>query len=163
MTIISDATSLILLAKAELLELFVNRNKVIVPKLVYGEVAKGKDKGRADSMLVEKLVNEKKLSIVTAHKARKNKIEKAFNLRGGELEVISFALGKNDVILTDDKKCLNAAKALNMNFINSLDVTIALHKNGAISKEKAMECVDILEEYGWYAKDMIKRYREVLK
>ena len=163
MTIISDGTSIILLTKAGLLELFVNRNKVIVPKLVYGEVVKGKIKGRGDSMLVEKLVTEKKLSVMPVNKATKNKIEKMFNLKGGELEVISLALGKPHAIITDDKKCLNAAKALKINFITSLDVIAVFYKKGIIKKESALECIDILEEYGWYARDLIKSYKEAIK
>ena len=163
MTIISDATSLILLAKAGLLELLTNRNKVIVPKLVYEEVVKGKIKGRADSMLVEKLVAEKKLSVMSVNKSIKNKIEKMFNLKGGELEVVSLALGKTCAIITDDKKCLNAAKALKIDFITSLDVIAVFNKKGIIKKEGALECIGILEEYGWYAKDLIKSYKEAIK
>lgn len=163
MTIVSDATSLILPAKAGLLELFANRNKVIVPKSVYEEVAKGKIKGRIDSMLVEKLVAEKKLSVMPVNKSVKNKIEKMFNIRGGELEVVSMALGKSHAIITDDKKCLNAAKALKIDFITSLDVIAAFYKKGIIKKERALECIGILEEYGWYARDLIKSYKEAIK
>ena len=96
-------------------------------------------------------------------KSTKSKIEKLFNLKRGELEVISLAFGKKDTILTDDKKCLNAAKALKINFINSLDVIVALYRNGAISRARALESIDVLEEYGWYAKNLIKNYREALK
>jgi len=163
MTIIGDATSLILLAKAGLLELLVDRNKSVVPKLVYEEVAKGKDKGREDSMLIERLVAENKILVMRVDKSTKSKIEKLFNLKRGELEVISLAFGKKDTILTDDKKCLNAAKALKINFINSLDVIVALYRNGAISRARALESIDVLEEYGWYAKNLIKNYREALK
>lgn len=163
MTIISDATSLILLAKAGLLETFAGRNKIIVPRLVYEEVIKGKDNGREDSMLVERLAAEKKLLVSLPKKSAKNKIEKLFNLRGGELETIAVAFGQRHTILSDDKKCLNAAKALNIDSITSLDVVVAMHKKGVISKEKATDCLDKLEEYGWYARDLIKVYREVIK
>ncbi len=163
MTIITDATSLILLAKVDLLEIFVDRNDVIVPRLAYEEVIKGKDKGREDSMLLERLVAEKKLLIVSPNKAMKNKIEKLFNLRGGELEVVTLAFGKKHTILTDDKKCLNAAKAMKIDFITSLDMVVAMYRKGAIGKETARECVNGLEEYGWYTKDLIKSYQEMIK
>lgn len=163
MTIICDATSLILLAKVDLLEIFVKRNNVIVPKLVYDEVIKGKEKGRGDSMLVQRLVIEKHLSVKYVNKSLKNKIEKLFNLRGGEQEVIALAFKKKHTILSDDKKCLNAAKALKIDFITSLDVILALYKKGAISKERALECIDTLEDYGWYAKNLIQNYKEAIK
>ena len=140
MTIISDAVSLILLAKISLLETFANRNKIVVPNLVYEEVIKGKEKGRWDSMLVERLAAEKKLIINISDKIKENKIRKLFNLKGGELEVISLAFDKH-LVLTDDKKCLNAAKALNLGFITSLDVVMALYNKKAVTKRKALECI----------------------
>lgn len=163
MTIVADATALILLAKVTILEKFVNRNDVITSKIVYEEVIIDKEKGRKDSILVEKLVQEKKLRIKIPKKTIKTKIEKLFNIRAGELEVISLAYKTKHIILTDDKKCLNTAKALGMDFITSLDVVIAMYKKSIINKEKAMECIEELEEYGWYSKDLIKHYKEELK
>lgn len=160
MTIISDASSLILLAKVNMLETFVNRNDVSTSKVVYEEVVKGKEKGREDSMLVERLVQEDKLKLKAPSKSVKNKIENLFNLKKGELEVVSLAYKTKHTILTDDKKCINAAKALGIDFITSPDVVTTLHKKGAINKEKAIECIDKLEEYGWYTRDLIKGYRE---
>lgn len=163
MTIIVDASSLILLSKANILETFVSRNDIVIPKIVYNEVAKGKEKGRRDSLLIEKLVQENRLKIKTPSKSIKNKIEKLFNLKRGELEVISLAYNTKNTILTDDKKCLNVAKALGIDFIISLDVIIALFKKKTITKERALECINDLEEYGWYSKILIKNYLEELK
>ncbi len=163
MTLVSDATSLILLAKVELLETLVTRNAVVMPPKVYEEVAKGKDKSRLDALLVERLVAEKKLNIAVPGNEIKAKIEKLFNVHGGELEVLAIALATKRTIVTDDKKCLNAAKALNLSFITSLDVVVALRRRGAISKQVALQCVERLGSYGWYAKDLIKTYEEALK
>jgi len=163
MTFVSDATSLILLAKANLLEVFVRRNNVVIPKLVYGEVAKGKDKGREDSILVEKLIAKNQLSVVSANKAIKDKIGRLFNIKGGEQEVIAIASEKKHIVITDDKRCINAAKALDIFFVTSLDVVVALYKNGVISKEKVIHSIDALEEYGWYSKELVKYYKEAIK
>ncbi|MBI2580428.1 hypothetical protein HYV85_01330 [Candidatus Woesearchaeota archaeon] len=163
MTFVSDATSLILLAKVGLLEMFVVRNNVVMPPKVYDEVAKGKDKGRLDAFLVERLAAEKTLSISLADKETKAKIEKLFNIRGGELEVLAVSLAGSKTVLTDDKKCLAAAKALKLNFITSLDVVVALYRRGVVSKERAIEAIESLEEYGWYSKDVIKSYKEAVK
>lgn len=163
MTLVSDATSLILLAKANLLEVFVRRNKVVIPKLVYEEVGKGKDKGREDIILVEKLIAKNQLSVVSVNNTIKDKIANILNLKGGEQEVIAIASEKGHTIITDDKKCINAAKALDIGFVTSLDVVVALYKKGAISKEKATNSIYILEEYGWYSRDLIKYYKEAVK
>ncbi|MBI2558730.1 hypothetical protein HYW20_05385 [Candidatus Woesearchaeota archaeon] len=163
MTIIADSTALILLAKVSVLETFVKRNNVETSKVVHGEVVKGKEIGRSDSMLVEKLVHGKNLKVKAPNNSVKNNIQKLFNLKGGELEIISLAYKTNNVILSDDKKCLNAAKALEIGFMTSLDVVAVLCKKRIITKEKALKCVDELEEYGWYAKDLIRSYREEIK
>src|SRR3989344_3650252 len=161
MTIIIDASSLILLSRASVLELFVSRNDIIMPIVVYNEVVKGKEKGREDSMLVEKLVQENKLKLKTPRKSTKVKIQKLFNIKAGELEVISLAYKTKHNVLSDDKKCLNVAKILGISFMISLDVIMAMHKKNIISKGKVLLCIDKLEEYGWYSKDLIKHYREM--
>ena len=163
MTIVSDATSLILLAKVGLLEAFVTRNAVVTPPTVYEEVAKGKDKGRLDALLVERLVDEKKLGISVPDNETKARLEKLFNVHGGELEVLAIAVTTKKTIVTDDKKCFNVAKALKLNFITTLDVVITLYRKGAISKQSALQCVENLDGYGWYAKDVIKMYQEAVK
>ena len=163
MTIVSDATSLILLAKIGLLETFVTRNAVVMPPKVYEEVAKGKDKGRLDALLVERLVDEKKLIISVPDNGTKARIEKLFNVHGGELDVLAIALATKRTIVTDDKKCFNVAKALKLSFVTSLDVVVALYRKGVISKQVALQCIENLDSYGWYAKDLIKTYKEAVK
>lgn len=163
MTIISDATSLILLAKVSILEIFLKRNHVITSATVYKETIRGKEKGRGDSILIEKQFHENKLKIKTPKKSVKDNIVRLFNLKAGELEVVSLAYNSKDAILSDDKKCLSAAKALGIGFINSLDVAVELYKKKAISKEKALQCIEGFEEFGWYSKELIKIYKEEIK
>src|SRR3989344_4532573 len=147
MTIISDATALILLSKADILEIFVNRNEVVIPKKVYEEVIKGREKGRTDSILVERLANKNKLTVKTPKEMTKENIGRLTGLKYGELEVVSLAYKTKDTILSDDKKCINSAKALNIGFITSLDVIIVLYRKNAIDKKTAIECIEILDEY----------------
>lgn len=163
MTIIADSTALILLAKVSVLEAFIKRNDVITSNVVYEEVVKGKETGRSDSILVERLVDGRNLKVKSPNNSIKSNIQKLFNLKGGELEIVSLAYKTKNTILSDDKKCLNTAKALGINFITSLDVIVTLFKKKAINKEKALKCIEELEEYGWYAKDLIKTYREEIK
>lgn len=163
MTIICDATAFILLAKATVLEILASRNNVITTQIVYEEVVIGKEKGRFDSLLVERLVNEMKIKLQEPDKSSKEKIQKLFNLKLGELDIISLAQNTSHTVLSDDKKCLNVAKALGISFITSLDVIIALYKKKAIRKEKAIESIDTLDEYGWYSRSLIKKYKEAIK
>ncbi len=164
MTLISDASPLILLAKISVLSTFTKENKIIIPRKVYIEVVvKGKEKSRYDALLVEKLVEEKKIIIEEVDPELTKKMWKLFGLWAGEAEVIALALKTKNSIITDDKKCINSAKANSINFITSLDVVITLFNKKHIDKKKAMEALEMLEEYGWYKKDIIKHYKEKIK
>ena len=163
MTIVVDASSLILLAKINLLGKLLEKNQLIIPEKVYIEVMKGKEKAMLDALLVEKLVDEDKIKIQKVNQELYQKIWKLFGLWAGEAEVLALALNDNLPIITDDKKCLNATKAADINYITTLDVVIALFQKKYINKEKAKKSLDMLEEYGWYKKDIIKFYQEKIK
>ncbi|MGV8152448.1 MAG: hypothetical protein ACP5OG_05180 [Candidatus Nanoarchaeia archaeon] len=163
MTIIVDASSLILLAKISLLEKLIEQNQVIIPEKVYIEVIKGKEKAMLDALLVEKLVDNKKVLVQKVDTEKYDKIFRLFGLWAGEAEVLALAIDKKLPIITDDKKCLNASRAANIPAITALDVVIVLFKKEYINKEKAIKALETLEEYGWYKKDIIKFYKEKIK
>lgn len=163
MTIVIDASSIILLAKITVLEKLTENNKLIIPEKVYIEVIKGKEKARHDAFLVERLVNENKLKIEKINEKEYEKIKKLFGLWAGEAEVLALSLKYKLPIITDDKKCLNVAKSINIKYMTSLDIVIALFKKSRINKQKALSSLESLEEYGWYKKDVIKFYKEKIK
>ena len=63
MTIIADASPLILLGKISLLEKLLSVTKIVIPKKVYREIIIGKEKSRFDAFLVDKLVQDNKIKI----------------------------------------------------------------------------------------------------
>ena len=77
----------------------------------------------------------------------------------GENETICLA--KDDrLVLTDDKKCINACKALKLDFVVSADIVVALYKKGRISQEKRDHAFDKLEEMSRLKKELIDKRRE---
>ena len=163
MTIASDATAIILLSKVGVLELFAYRNAVAMAKSVYLEVMKGKERGRLDAMLTERLVLERKLRVLPVHKQTRTYVEGLLSIKKGELDTVALAYKNRYLVLTDDKKCINAAKALGLPFMNSLDVIVAMWKNKVIDSKKAMDCISSLEDFGWYSKELIKTRREMIR
>ncbi len=163
MTIVVDASSIILMAKITLLEKLTEKNKLIAPEKVYTEVLRGKEKARHDAFLVERLVKENKLKIEKVSEKEYEKIRKLFGLWAGEAEVLALSLKHKLPIITDDKKCLNAAKSININCMTSLDVTITLLNKRQVDKQKALSSLEALEEYGWYKREIIKFYKEKIK
>lgn len=160
---VADASSIILLSKIGLLKVAVNELRIVIPKRVYDEVLAGKEKGRLDAIETEKLVNDKKITVVEASAKQKGYVKKISGLFAGENEVIAYAKSETLDVLTDDKKCINAAKSFGLKFMTTLDIVIEFHKKGLIKKEDAIECINKLENYRWYKHNVLDMYRRVIK
>jgi len=152
-TIISDACSLILLAKATALEILTNEVKIIIPPSVYQEaVIKGEDKGYPDALIIKNLVSRKIIKIIQL------KRKKAFEitLGKGEEDVLSLAQEiKFDLLLLDDKKAIKVSNSLNLPFTISPKVVVNLFQKRKIRKEKAIESLEVLRIEGRYSPDII--------
>ncbi len=163
MTLIADASPLILLGKISLLEKLLGLSKIVVPGKVYREIITGKEKSRFDAFLIDKLVQDNKIKVENVDKETYEQIWKLFGLWAGEAEVLGLALKTKRTLITDDRKCMNASRAAGIKFITSLDVVMVLYEKKHIDKKKALQALDKLEEYGWYKKDIIKFYRRKIK
>lgn len=160
-TVIADASSLILLAKSELLESILTKLDIIVPEEVYEEaVVRGKAKGHADAFQLETFFNAKQLQTKSVGKENIQRIQKLFNLSAGERDALALAqqLGVTDLLI-DDKKGINACRALGLRFNTALDLVVGLRKQGIITKAKAFKVFGQLEVYGWYAKTLLQQAR----
>ena len=95
MKIAIDSCSIILLAKASVLEAMADKYKLFITNAVYEEILKGKDKKYVDALLIEKLVGEKKINI---GKIKNEKMIKKligdFSLGLGEAEILALVLEK---------------------------------------------------------------------
>lgn len=158
--IVSDSSTLILLAKISLLETFLEKNKLLIPAGVYEEsVIRGKERGDIDAYLIEKLVDKKRIIIKRVNEKTKSRVKKLFRITKGENETICLAK-KGDLILTDDRKCINVCKTLKLKFTISADVVVTLYKKGRISKDKKDSAFDKLEEISRLKKELIDKRRE---
>ena len=163
MTIVADASSIILLSKIGLLKTTVVEFEIVIPKRVYDEVMAGKVNGRLDALETEKLVIDKKIITVDAGTKQKDEVKQISGLFAGENEVVAYAKNKKLDVLTDDKKCINAAKSFGLMFMTTLDVVVKFHKKGLIKKYDTIECLNKLENYGWYKHDVLDMYRRMIK
>jgi len=159
--IISDSSTLILLAKCELIELFVSGFSLIIPETVYDEtIRKGMEIGKYDAYLLEKLVYDEKIQVKQTNNESLRKIQDFFSIHSGESDAIALCLDLNvKYLLCDDKKAINACRILGIKFLTALDILLAMHTNNLISNEKANVSLDRLEEFGWYNKELINRIR----
>lgn len=160
-----DSCSIILLAKATILESMCKKYDLAVAKTVYEEVLKGKDKKFMDALLTEKLVKEKKINVKTAINAKLvNKLARDFNLGKGEAETLALVIGGEcDAIVTDNKQGRKSALMHGLKLVGSIDVISALYRLKLIDKNKAQDGLMKLREFGWFQEYLIDNAMEEIK
>jgi len=164
---VSDSSTLILLAKASVLEAFAGSYELVLSDLVYEEsVLRGREKARQDALLIAKLVDAGKIRVLEAPEARKGMLLKAFGISGGESETVALALEHGcDLVLTDDRKNMTVCKVLGIKYVIALDVVIRLYAAGVIDRGKLDEAFRRIVETGWLKdeiiQDRLKRIEEL--
>jgi len=158
--VVFDASTLILLAKAELLELFLagSKMKVAIPEEVEKECCRAKK--TLDALIIEKAVVESKIKVVTVkNRALVAKLRADFSLGKGEAEAIVLALKKRALLGTDDKNGINASKLLGIAFTTAVGILIRSREKGLLERPEALAKLAILAKYGRYKDSIIEDAR----
>lgn len=154
--IVFDASTLILLAKIEVLELFVSNfeGEVLIPETVRAEVLK---EDKEEVPLIKTLIDSKKIQISRLKDEKQTrKLMNDFSI-AGEAEAIVIALKKGaHAVATDDRNAIRACKMLRLEFITAIAVLIRAVEKRLISKEEAMSKLQKLQSIGRYNKAIIE-------
>ena len=157
--IIFDSSTLILLAKVELLVRVVEDTEVIITNVVEKECTRKQE--LLDAKLIEKLIEEGKVKVENYDVGKEGKkIEKGFNMGTGEVSSLLLARKKGWILATDDKQALKACRVLRVPFLTAIHFLLRLYEKGIISRELVLAKVKILEKVGRYNPDIV---RSVLK
>lgn len=157
MKVVIDACSIILLAKSSVLETLTKWMEVMITEGVYNEVVEGKNKKLLDALVLERLVEEKKITIETKYKKEVvQKFTNDFSLGLGEAESVALALESNSIVITDNKQGRKAAKVQGLQLVGSIETIIALYKTKNIDKEKAINALKVLKRVGWFQEYLIE-------
>ena len=170
MVIVFDSSTLILLAKKELLDVFLNNfdGIVAIPKVVREESC---NKKTFDALLIEKRIEEEKIKVYEVEKKDLvKKLIEDFNLEDGEAEAIILCIEKGSKILaTDDKNAINACKVLKeLMELGRLMLAIRRYEEGKFSLGKAAkiarlslsEFMDQLSKFGIKSRISYEDYLE---
>jgi predicted nucleic acid-binding protein len=156
-----DASTLILIAKAELLGPFLAgvKLKVAVP----GEVAREccGAKMTLDGLMIQKALVESRIKVIHV-KNRKlvGKLQADFSLGQGEAEAIALALKQRERIIgIDDKNGINACKLLGMAFTTAGGLLLRSHQKGLLDRSAAFAGLAALAKYGRYKDSIIEDAR----
>jgi predicted nucleic acid-binding protein len=163
--LIFDASTLILLAKSELLQTFFDSfaGEILIPKEVERECCGARKS--LDALLIEKAINEKRITVKSLKERQLcRKIRADFGLGGGEAEAIALALStKAQLVGIDDKNGINACKLLRLPFSTAINILIRMREKGLIEKEAALMKLAALERYGRYKSSIIADARSRLE
>ncbi len=153
--IVFDSSTLILLAKSELLDVFIKNYKGVV--LISREVEKESTiKKTYDALLIKNRIEEGKIKVRELMDDRLEKIMRDFSINKGEAESILLSLNeKADVIALDDKNAINACKLLNVSFTTAIGILMRSREKGLITLDDAKMKLRLLSKYGRYREEII--------
>mgnify|MGYP001596987268 CR=1 FL=1 len=160
---IFDSSTLILLAKIEILDRFLKdyKGNVIISRKVKKEST---TKKTFETLLIKKKIKEGRIKVNHVQSANVRKFIEDFNINSGEAEAIILTLkNKGGTLATDDKNAINACKLLNISFTNSLNILIRAKEKNLMTMEEAKTKLDKLSKYGRFKKSIIEDARRRLK
>lgn len=163
--IVFDASTLILIAKVELLDLFLAN--VSVPVAIPGEVAREccGSKKALDAAMIQKALDEARIkTIVVKNRRFAAKLQADFSLGKGEAEAIALAVNEKAQLLgTDDKNGINACKLLGLAFTTAMGILLRSREKGLLEQADALERLKELARYGRYRDSIIEDARVKLE
>ncbi|MGH9784589.1 MAG: hypothetical protein ACRD88_10410 [Terriglobia bacterium] len=160
-----NASTLILLARAELLEKFLNGvgQPVAIPKEVERECCAVKQS--LDALLIRKAVDEKRIRVIAVRNRKLvERLRGDFPLGNGEAEAIALAVSENaSVIGIDDKQAINACKLLRIPFTTAVAILIGMHEKHLIPTDEALSKLEALGRFGRYKTAILSEARSKLE
>ncbi len=158
--IVFDASTLILLAKIELLRRTVEAVEVVIPSVVEKESTQ---KDTLDARLIRTLIEEGRIKVKAVKEAgRVRQMMEDFRLGEGEAQALDMARTKRAILATDDGLAIKGCKVLGVEFATAIHFLVRSYERRAISKELALAKLEKLKEYGRYEPRIIEDARNRL-
>ena len=148
--VVFDASTLILLAKIDILQLVLNQYTGVIPVIVKEEILY---KEAIDTKLIIQQIKEGNL--IVNKNPDKDKIKlilKDFPLGRGETAALIIAMGEDRVLATDDGMAIKVCKILNVKFVTAVHFLI----EAGLDKSLALAKLQLLQKYGRYGAEIIK-------
>lgn len=159
--IVLDASTLILIAKAELLDLFLAH--VSVPVAIPREVEREccGSKKVLDALIIQRTLDESRMKILAVRNRRLvAKLESDFSLGKGEAEAITLALSEKARLLgIDDKNGINACKLLGISFTTAVGILVRSREKRLLEGPEALAKLELLAKHGRYKSSIIEDAR----
>lgn len=161
--IVLDASTMILLTKISILEVFISNfhSKVLIPEKVKTEVC---IEGREETPLIVRLIEGGKIDVLKVENRKLlRKIMEDFAIDEGEAKVLSLALQKKSTIATDDRNAIRACKVLKIDFTTAIAVLIRVFEKKLVDKDEALTKLKKLESISRYNRAIIEDARRQIE
>jgi len=162
--VIFDSSTLILLARTEVLEVFITNftGQVLIPEKVKEEVLM---KDGTEMLQVAALIEGGQISVlIVSDRKLLQKLVEDFNIDLGEAEAITLALQKRGaMVATDDRNAIRACKLLKIDFITAIAILIRAAEKKLFSRSESLLKLEKLEAIGRYKKSIIADAKKQIK
>ena len=156
--IVFDASTLILLAKVDLLQMVAQKTGIHIPRIVRDEALAKPE--IYDAQLIARMIKEGAIQVSEGGSTVGIKtIRKQFRLAEGESAALWMAKEKHCALGIDDGPGLRAAKILGVPFVTALNILVGLSEQGHLDKPSAMTKLDSLAMWGRYGAQLISDAR----
>jgi predicted nucleic acid-binding protein len=162
--IVFDASTLILITKIEVLDLFLAGSQLAVAIPI--EVEKECCAGRTlDALMIQRALKASKIkTLEVRNKKPLAKLRADFALGGGEAEAIALALEKRATLIgIDDKNGISACKLLGIPFTTAIGILIRACEKKLLSLPEAQAKLAVLGIYGRYKQSILEDARQKLE
>jgi predicted nucleic acid-binding protein len=160
-----DASTLILIAKGEMLDSFLDGIgfPVAIPLEVHKECCGIKKS--LDALMIQKALDASRIRVIgVRNKKQLIKLQGDFGLGRAEAEAIVLCLSAGANMLgIDDKSGINACKLLGIAFTTAIGILLRMCEKGILTKSEALMKLDILGNYGRYKRSILDDARQKLE
>ena len=162
--IVFDASTLILLAKIEILrEILVEMNAVI-PAVIEDEATR--QTNRLDAQLIRRCIQEGIIRVRASKGIKKADLAKLmhdFHLAEGEATALLLAQRQGAWLATDDGPAIKACKIFGVPFVTAVNLLVYAAQKGWIPKNAAFVKLESLSRVGRYEIRIIENAREKIQ
>ena len=160
--IVLDASAAILLAKAELLDIFFHDagKTVLMPREVQEECC---CRDSLDARLIARAIEDKRIQVRVVERHALQRLIGDLGLGKGEAAAILLAVPKNAPVATDDKRAINACKLLKVPFTTTISLLVHMRRKRLVGRKEALEKLAALARHGHYKREIIEAARTELE
>lgn len=162
--ILFDASTLILLAEIEMLEISLTDldRKLAIPEKVNEEVFEGSS---PEGPLIAKLIQDRRIDVLkTKDRKLVLRLMEDFNIDEGEAETLTLAVQKKaSLVVTDDKNAIRACKIMKLDFTTAIAILVRACEKGLIQADEAFAKLKKLQSFARYNKAIIETARNQIE